>query len=378
MYSREQLEQILKCDYPDIVSGETKRMRGYNIQNLIKMINEDIEENQLVYGEKERRVDIYTTSKNEHIFIQYPGAYSKPNKKGKVAVPFDFRPVAILENDGKAKDMDFEDIWRILQKFIEGHRNLMGIINTLLFKMGRMQGYRLFEEQTYETQIVMADGVAYDSECINLSIYKMVFEDQKIIDSLNYLAEDIDAGGGEKMSMEAFLYYFELLLQIEDCKYNRDKVENDRGRIPSSDSLIIVSSYSNHQIDLANMLMRFVRYRGIARCEMSEYPIATNGIVSITPVKNHIEEICKQNNILCRRPRKFKVNNEVIENSIRLEIESKRILIVDDEISMEIRQQLSQEGWTIFNINDFLGDKKQAELDKLIIDAPEKGQPGTK
>lgn len=372
MYSREELEQMLKCDYPDIISGETKRMRGYNIEHLIEMINEDIQQNELVYGEKERRIEIYTTSEKERIFIQYPGVYSRPNKNGKVAVPFDFRPVAILGNNGKARDMDFEDIWRILQRFIEGHRNLMGIINTLLFKMGRMQGYHLSRDKVYETEIVTADGVVHKSDTVNLSLYKMLFQDRQVIDSLNYLAESIDAGDGEKMSLEAFLYYLELLLQIEDCKYNRNKVESDKGRIPSSDSLMIISSYSNHQIDLANMLMRFVRYRGIARCETKEYPMTTNGIVSITPVKNHIEEICKQNNILYTKSRKFKVNEEV-EISIRLKIESKRILIVDDEISTEIRQQLNQKEWTVYNINDFLGDKKQAELDGLIINAPEKG-----
>lgn len=371
MLNREALEEMLKLNYSDIISGTTNRIRQYNIKCLTKLIIEDIKKNNLVYGEKERRIEVYTTSKNEHIYIQYPGLYSKPNKNGEVKVPFDFRPVAVFENNGKSKDMDFEDIWRILQKFIKGHKNLMGIINTLLFKMGRMLDYQLVEDQMYESEIIIANDEVYPSDTMTISLYKLVFPNEEMLESLNFLAENIDAGDGETMSLEAFLYYLELLLQIEDCKYNRDKIEDCVGRIPSSDSLIIISSYSNKQIDLANMLMRFVRYRGIARCDVSEYSIATNGIVSITNVKNHIEDVCELHNIEYKRSRKFKIS-ETLTIPIRLKIESKHILILNDHISNEAEKGLQEIGWTAYDLNDYLGEEKQKKLDDLIINTIDK------
>lgn len=368
MYNRDEIEKLLTLDYTDIVSGTTNRMRKYNIDNLIEIIIKDIKDNNLEYGKKERRIKIYSTSQNEHIYIQYPGSYSKINKSGVSKVPFDFRPIAVLKNNGKSKDMDFESIWRILQNFIEGHRNLMGIINTLLFRMGRMYEYLLVENQNYKSYFIEngKDERPTPAEHMAVPLYKLNFQDDELIQSLNYLAENIDAGSGETMSLEAFLYYFELLLQIEDCKYNSDKISDHSGRIPSSDSMIVISSYSNNQIDLANMLMRFVRYRGIARCENDEYGKVTQEIVKITNVKNHIEELCQENNITFTKARKFKIDkNDIIQ--IKLKIDEKRIIIMNDAISKEQYDKIKKLNWNVFNLNDYLGTEKQKELDNLIL-----------
>ena len=151
IYTISELAKNLKLNYPDFFTNETNIKRSHNIKTLIDFINKDIKENELEYRKKERRIQLYETDDNEQIYIQYPGKYSST----KNPITFDFRPIAILKNNDKSIDMDFEMIWDILIKYYGEHTNFTYIINSILFRMGRMYQYHFVDNESYNSFFII-------------------------------------------------------------------------------------------------------------------------------------------------------------------------------------------------------------------------------
>ncbi len=364
MYTIDQLINLLTINYPDEITYSSDIKRTFNTSTLKSFILKDIEENALKYKQKERRILLYTTSDKEEIYIQYPGKYSTGNEK----YPYDFKPIACINNTNESLDLDFQSIWRILDKYITRHEDFMPIFNNLLFRLGRMINHQK-KTNDYKSFLVYDDGVRVEaSDNISFPMYQFVFDDSSLMESLNFHARKINVGNDVNISLEAFLYYLDSLIQIEDCKYKLDRINDTHGRINTSDSLIVIYTYHINKIDLAELLQRFVTGRGIATCHLSEYAPATDNTINITNTYMRIEKLCEQNNIaylkknLCLKD---------IETQIpsRLYLPQKHVVIVNDNLTETQQDLLQERNWKYYNIFDYLGHESDV-LDSIILDSP--------
>ena len=366
MYTREKLTELLTIDYPNEITNKTNEKRVFNVTTLKEFILEDIKQNSLIYQQKERRILLYTTSENEEIYIQYPGKYSVSDKYGNKKYPYDFKPIACVGTECESIDLDFQGIWRILYNYIVEYKAFMPIVNNLFFRLGRMIDYQLVQRE-YASFLVYDEGACIEpSEPLSFPMYQFSFDDSNIITALNYNAPKINVGTDIEISLEAFIYYMDSLIQIEDLKYKQDSVNNKNGRINTSDSLIVIYAYYIQTIDLPILLQRFVNGRGIAFCENSEYAPSTNNTVRITNTSKRIENLCDKYNILYH---KKKLRLEDIEIPVRICLPRKHIILVNDELPHNYQVLLQKYGWIYYNIFDYLGSKSES-LDAAIIAAP--------
>ena len=98
VYDMDTLTEKMRIEYPDEITPQTDEKRNYNRERLIEFIDDDIARNALVCGVKERRVELYTTSLGEKIYIQYPGSVTKPKRNGEVRFSYDCRPIGINDS----------------------------------------------------------------------------------------------------------------------------------------------------------------------------------------------------------------------------------------------------------------------------------------
>ena len=224
--------------------------------------------------------------------------------------------------------------------------------------MGRMYQYHFVDNESYNSFFIINETEIKQDKNFKLPLYKLIFNDAKIMESIRFHGEKLDAGNNNKMSIEAFLFYLELLLQIEDCKYNEDeKTPKEKGRISSTDSLILITATMAKKIRLSNLLMRFVRYKGVARVDsLDEYKNVSNNIVNITYPLSNLKEICKENEILLNNC------NKSIPGfpKIKYIIKNKRIMIGEDFDNKNILalDYLNNNNYTYFDIIDFVDREK--------------------
>ena len=362
MYTLDELIELLTLDYPDEITYSTDNKRSFNVDTLISFILNDINTNSLKYKTKERRIHLYTTPAGEEIFIQYPGKYSIGNEK----YPFDFKPIASIGDTHESLDLDFQGIWRILDKYIQGYQYFMPIFNNLLFRLGRMINHKKVTNE-YASFLVYDDGMRIEpSETLSFPMYQFSFDDVGIMESLNFHARKIDVGNNVNISLEAFLYYLDSLIQIEDCKFKLPKVNETRGRINTADSLMVIYAYYIEKIDLAETLQRFVDGRGIASLKTSEYSPVTDNTIQITNTVKRIERLCEQNSIIYY---KKKLSLEGIQIPSRLYIPQKHIVIVNDNLLSQHNILTARHDWITYNIFDYLGTQSNI-LDSTILETP--------
>lgn len=362
MYTIDELINILHINYPDEITYSSDTKRTFNVQTLKTFIMTDIEKNSLKYKEKERRILLYTTPENEKVYIQYPGKYSI----GKGKYPFDFKPIVRVGDSQDSIDLDFQGIWRILDKYIRRHEDFMPIFNNLLFRLGRMTNHQK-TSQEYPSFWIYDDGGRIEvADAVSFPMYQLSFDDSNIMASLNFHARKINVGDNVDISLEAFLYYLDALIQIEDCKYKLSKVNDTHGRINTADSLMVIYTYHIKKIDLAEMLQRFVTGRGIASCDLSEYAPVSDNTINITNTSKRIEKLCDNNNIFYSK-KKFYLNGNFIPT--RLILPQKHIVIVNDDLNDCHHMLLAEHEWTSYNIFDYLGVKSEL-LDSIILETP--------
>lgn len=97
------------------------------------------------------------------------------------------------------------------------------------------------DETDYPYEIIDADGNVCDSGSRTISWYALRLE-QDIIDTFDYLAPTLHINNAPYISLEAFVYFFEMILHNEDSKYYDKKGNLSSGRIPTSDSMLLLSS----------------------------------------------------------------------------------------------------------------------------------------
>ena len=341
MYNIPELESKFKCFYPDSVSAMTQEKRLTDITALQNMIQTAKDEDDLTYGATEERLLLHTTQAGEKVYIQYPG--KETTKVGDKRRPYDFRPRIMTAAGTMIIDMVFADMWGVVEKINEQQHQILKLLACLFFHMGRMTLHQRIRQE-YPSETVDSADEVIDTSTRELDWYTLVFEDE-VLESLNFLIQPISIRGGVNISFEAFLYFFEYILQNEDSKYYDKKCDLSSGRIPTSDSMLLLSSHLFGKTSLSVVLQRFVSGYGIAKCNINEIDPATDGLVNIVNRKKDLASYFDEHEIQYRKDSIITVNGQTI--SVAVKTPSPKIAVLSKD-SEEKRNRLSEKGWRVY------------------------------
>ncbi len=137
-----------------------------------------------------------------------------------------------------------------------------------------------------------------------------------------------------------------MILQIEDCKYyvkNGGKLKS--GRIPSSDSMLLLAAYFNKSVPISKMLQKFIACKGTAKCTNRDYStILENNM-------EYIDYIVYVKDILDARQIGYRNGNKVIQGislKSKLYADELKLAIFEGIPSDEAVDMLEKSGWKYF------------------------------
>lgn len=287
MLELKELKERLSRKYSKSILKNSIEKRIFNI----KAFN-DISRDGLCYSKTERRLHLFSTAKEEQVYIQLPG-------KESIEVPpmeLDFRPKIMINTGKVANDFTFGQIWDVFESIGKKYNDSLSFIAAIIYDMGYLQGYEK-ENDIYDYEDV---SVTSENEEVVAS-GQMKFEwyrigvDDDMWRSLNDRIGDIELPEGNmRVSLEAFLKMVDLLFQNEDCKYyyknvvledeekKKQKYEKDlkNGRISSAHSNLFMLNYLQGNDSISRLVNAFQKGRGVAGFKKSLYSQVTKGIIA--------------------------------------------------------------------------------------------------
>ena len=357
IYNVDELKERLSCKYPKQISELTDERRLFNIQSFQRLICGEIEKNELVFGKKEERILLFTTKVGEKVFIQFPGKETQETlSDGRIKHPFDLRPTIEKPDGTKVKDFTFKDLWIVVEIFNEIHKDFNTPLSCLFFRQGRMNIHKkVSENYTYE---IIEDGVITSKGTIPFEWYSLDFEDD-LRNTFHFFGEKIKLDEKTIISLETFIYFFELLLNNEDNKYWYRKGNLTSGRVKTSESMLLLSTTLNGTMRVSELLQRFINGLGVPSCSIKEITPSTGDLVKII---NPIDELCS---ILDENGIKYQKNGNIDYTKYLIKISSIKTIIPRDRKDSEYFKSL---GWNVYNIQkDGMFSEKDIEELKTLI-----------
>ncbi len=256
------------------LNNESKEKRLFNI-NAFSSLDRS---KPLEFGKYERLLLMHTTQNNEKIYIKFPGKESARETKKR---PLDFRPVSLSSTGNWSKDLSFGDIWDDITRMHNKDCKALCKLAALFFRMAYMVDYELVEETLEYKDIEISSNQEIGSGTIVFKWYKPVFSPVL----LKYLEKKL--GKIRNASLESYLFYNDLLVQNEDCKYYyRNQTEENgkpwnssNGRLNTILSHLSVIEYLQGKLTFSEITMRFQRGMGVAPMPIKEIESVTNGII---------------------------------------------------------------------------------------------------
>lgn len=276
--------------FPDLITqiqknsakAEWYQKKLHNIA-FIEKLNKIPEIKKLSFRKNEKQILIYET-KEEALYIQFPGKESarEPNVK-----PWDFRPKILLKKKNEyGPDLSFVEIWGQIYDELEKmdkttREDISAMLSVVFYRMAYMIDHKLVSDKTMTTRkITHTDGKILtttdklDFELKGLYKYQL---SETILEQLEKHLPKI-----ANISLRAFLYYNELLVWNEDCKYYyRDKFEkkSDKinvriGRVNTLLSHINVLGFLQGNVHFDTLINGFIRGKGVA-------PIGSSALLEI-------------------------------------------------------------------------------------------------
>lgn len=345
----DELPLSLSTTYTKSLSDDTQNKRLENINALKAFIDEEKNANGLAYSVKEERVILFETHKNEQISIQFPGKESVRNDDKRC--PYDTRPKIVLKNGDMLRDLVFADMWGIVEKINEEQHKLVRSLSALFFRMGRMVDHCPVSED-YQVEVVdIETNEVIKSYKKYMSWNKLSLPDN-VIDSFNMYLPSIELDDFT-ISFEAFIYFFDLILHNEDIKYNYKKGNLSSGRVPTSDSMLLLASCFDGQTTISSLLQRFVSGMGVGRILPDEIPHATGGLINIVdPKANIIEKISA---LGLSYDTSYKVYADKKTMTVTVAIPDKKIAFLDNW-TQEKETALIKKGWTVYSLQKTLSE----------------------
>lgn len=358
MYKCTRIEKELSCLYPKQETKETKDRRSYNIKTFQEIIGKSISDNHLKYGGNEERLYLHTTQSSEKVFIQFPGKESEAEKEDKRK--YDFRPRIMTADGTVVKDLNFADMWMIIEKIHTQSSKVLNSLSILFFRLGRMTLHNQMEEE-YNYDIIDRNNNIIKKGKQKIQWYKLHIDDI-IMESLDYHVENI-AIDEYSFSLEAFLYFFEFILLNEDSKYFDKKKDLSSGRIPTSDSMLLISSTLLGNIRLSVLLQRFVSGRGIAKCKADEYEVATGGLVKIVDIKKEIIDYFDERQINYSISRYVTISKN--KYSVYIKTNMPKVAILSNQ-NPESEAALKKAGWNVFYIENLVDSQMLKKMKDIF------------
>ena len=209
--------------------------------------------------------------------MQYPGLES--TREGARLFEKDARPILIRADGTQVPDMDFKKIWDIIDQVGQAHRADIDILATVFLRIAYMLGYSLKNQSYPIEELDVETGDVVSSSSIDFT-WNALDLDSNILETLN------DRFGmlTEEISVEAFLYYNDLLAQNEDCKYYYFKGENwdqKAGRVNNCLSHLTVISHIRGNIGISKLIDSFQR-TGVAPLPQGRLVEACGNLVEIS------------------------------------------------------------------------------------------------
>lgn len=347
MLSIRDLEARLGAVYSPVLNSVALERRKSNIEAFTQLVGHAIQENTLLYSQTEERLELFYTQHGECICIQYPGRESA--NSGDKMRRYDFRPKIISRDGELIRDMAFVDMWSVVEKINIRHHDILNSLAALFFRLGRMLDH-VETAGTYNTKLIAMDGSISQGVPRQLR-WNMLVLDEDVIESLNYNIGEIQIDDGNMISFEAFIYFFDLLMQNEDCKYYDKKGDYSSGRITTSDSMLLLSSYLNGKTALATLLQRYVSGFGVAKCKTSEIQPATGGLIKLIDRKKDIKRELENSGV------RYVSSGCITLNGIKIDIAIKvpafRIAFLSSSTSENVAL-LRASGWTTYTFEELV------------------------
>lgn len=230
----------------------------------------------LQFNKIERRILLYTTSKREKVYIQYPGKETKNSNPEKIR-PWDFRPQLFKGNE-KLKDQSFKDVWNEIESLKNVGDDYLSILATLFLRYSILLDFKLVDEQCPYEDINMQTNKIIKRGKIRIKWWKLILD----ADWLDYLSKKIGKINN-KFSLEGYLYYNDLLCQNEDCKYfYRAKQQSKQwdgqvGRNNTYRTHMSVIAYLKGHLKFSEIMDMFQRGMGVAKLQDKYIEQVTDG-----------------------------------------------------------------------------------------------------
>ena len=287
LLNRKQLKAALEFEYSkNTVLKESIDLRRFNILAFNGISREG-----LSYGKKERRICLYETLKGEKIYIQFPGKESEEENK----MPLDFRPELQMSNGSFITPTSFGDIWDILDNIGQDHKKELAYVAALLLRVGYMYGYKKNNLKYDYCDVLIDKKVILKEDKLDFEWYSLDINGD-VWYTLNDIFDDMYLSANERFSFEAFIKYFDLLVQNEDCKFYYKNVIDEKkerkkeykfenGRTKSCETSLFVLSHLERKTKLSELLNRFQNARGVAPIKKADYVCVTDGIIKNIDVR---------------------------------------------------------------------------------------------
>ena len=255
----------------------------------------------LEYRKKERQILVHSTRLGEKIFLQYPGKESaKYKKNGKPRIdtairPWDFRPRLYLsDNTEHIDDRSFFDIWATIFKVADeltknNKKDVLRVLAVSLYRMAFMQDHVDIEsfkslERDVSPLLDRRLSISRDKE----KTFPRFFKYAPKVDVLDYLTSECPRF--DEVSLEAFLYYNDMLAWNEDCKYyyrnfhvtKTEKWISSTGRINTLLTHIRILGFILGDVSLSKILSDFSTQRGVSPASKHEISAICKGYIRKT------------------------------------------------------------------------------------------------
>lgn len=233
----------------------------------------------LDYAAVERRVLLYETSEHEKLYMQYPGKESA--RKGNRNL-LDARPVLINSDGMVVPDMDFRQIWDILDKLARDHKADLDVLATLFVRVAYMIDYEHVADNFTFERVDISSGRVLDTVSEAFSWNRLSLDDD-VIESLN----DRFSLDFQNISFEAFLLYNDLLCQNEDCKYSSRKGARwdlKSGRVNTCLTYLTIIAYLKGVYPFSQLISNLSR-SGVAPLPQKKIPEICDGLVRVEKKK---------------------------------------------------------------------------------------------
>ena len=280
--SKTSLRKALSATYSREVFNLSKMLRKANIDTFLS-----IDRKELKYAKLEHRMHLYSTLEQEKIYIQFPGKESAESNN--TPMPKDFRPKLRYSDGSMMHDATFGFIWDILDDIGKRHRDCLGFMAAIFFRMGYMYDY-LKTHNPCTCEILHIDDsnnpTMFDMKTMQFDWHQLYLPDN-VWFSLNDRVGRISVTDDKSISFEAFMKFIDLLLQNEDCKYfykniimRDDPNYNLRtGRTTTCDANLLILFYLKGNYKISALLNDFQKSRGVPTINKRDYTNVTDGIV---------------------------------------------------------------------------------------------------